>query len=195
MTSLTNITKPQSAFQYYLKNWKNLSDEEKAPFELMAQRDKNRYNDEVKLQEQEEENRVMKKEIYLKAYTGGYSAVGLDNGARSYEVIGPIVKIVNYTEEKSNYLNVKVKEYHYRDSNNTKCILHHNQQYQLKCPLTKYPVYTYGKTYSRSRDRPFNPMKKFTVCENKPEYYPQQGVLCYTVHYTSFDDKTWITYH
>ena len=35
------IIKPTSAFQYYLKNWKNLSDEEKAPFELMAQRDKN----------------------------------------------------------------------------------------------------------------------------------------------------------
>ena len=61
MTSLTNITKPQSAFQYYLKNWKNLSDEEKAPFELMAQRDKNRYNDEVKLQEQEEEKQGYEK--------------------------------------------------------------------------------------------------------------------------------------
>ena len=184
------IVKPTSAFQYYLKNWKNLSDKEKAPFELMAQRDKNRYNDEVKLQEQEEENRVMKKEIYLKAYTGGYSAVGLDNGARSYEVIGPIVKIVNYTEEKSYHLqNVKVKEYHYRDSNNTKCILHHNQQYQLKYPGNN-PVYTYGKTYSKSRDRPYNPMKKFTVCENKPEY-----IGSYTVHYTSFDDNTWITYH
>jgi len=40
---------------------------------------------------------------------------------------GPIVKIVKYTEEKSNYSDVKVKEYHYRDSNNTKSILHHNQ--------------------------------------------------------------------
>jgi len=189
MTSLTNITKPQSAFQYYLKNWKNLSDEEKAPFELMAQRDKNRYNDEIKLEEQEEERIIIGKEIYLKAYTGGYSAVGLDNGARSYEVIGPIVKIVNYTEEKSNYLNVKVKEYHYRDSNNTKCILHHNQQYQLKYPNNN-PVYTYSKTYSKSRDRPYNPMKKFTVCENKPEY-----VGCYTFHYTSFDDSSWITHH
>ena len=174
-----NIVKPQSAFQYYLKNWKNLSDEEKAPFELMAQRDKNRYNDEVKLQEQQEERIIIGKEIYLKAYTGGYSASGLDNGARSYEVVGPIVKIVKYTEEKSNYLDVNVKEYHYRDSNNIKCILHHNQQYQLKYPGNN-PVYTYGKTYSKSRDRPFNPMKKFTVCEN---------------NYTSFDDKTWTTYH
>ena len=184
-----SIVKPQSAFQYYLKNWKNLSDEEKAPFELMAQRDKNRYSEQVKLQEQEEENKVMEKEIYLKAYTGGYSASGLDNGARSYEVIGPIVKIVEYTEEKSNYLNTMVKEYHYRDSNNTKCVLHHNLQYQLKVPGNN-PVYTYGKTYSKSRDRAYNPMKKFTVCKNKPEY-----VGCYTFHYTSFDDNTWITYH
>ena len=53
-----NTKKPQSAFQYYLKNWKNLSDKEKAPFELMAQRDKNRYNDEIKIKEQEEENKI-----------------------------------------------------------------------------------------------------------------------------------------
>ena len=184
-----SIVKPQSAFQYYLKNWKNLSDEEKAPFELMAQRDKNRYSEQVKLQEQEEENKVMEKEIYLKAYTGGYSASGLDNGARSYEVIGPIVKIVEYTEEKSNYLNTMVKEYHYRDSNNTKCVLHHNLQYQLKVPGNN-PVYTYGKTYSRSNDRAHNPIKKFTVCKNKPEH-----IGGYTVHYTSFNDETWTTYH
>ncbi len=184
-----SISKPQSAFQYYLKNWKNLSDEEKAPFELMAQRDKNRYNNEVKLQEQEVENKVMEKEIYLKAYTGGYSASGLDNGARSYEVVGPVVKIVEYTEEKSNYLGVKVKEYHYRDINNIKCVLHHNQQYQLKHPGGN-PVYTYGKTYSKSRDRAYNPMKKFTVCENKPEH-----IGGYTVNYTSFDNNTWTTYH
>ena len=181
-----NIVKPQSAFQYYLKNWKNLSDEEKAPFELMAQRDKNRYSNQVKLQEQEKENKVMEKEIYLKAYTGGYSASGLDNGARSYEVIGPVVKIVEYDEK---WEDVYVKEYHYRDSNNTKCILHHNIQYQLKYPGNN-PVYTYGKTYNKSRDRAYNPMKKFTVCENKPEY-----VGCYTCHYTSFDNKTWTTYH
>jgi hypothetical protein len=184
-----SISKPQSAFQYYLKNWKNLSDEEKAPFELMAQRDKNRYSDQVKLQEEEEERIIIEKEIYLKAYTGGYSASGLDNGARSYEVIGPVVKIVEYTEEKSNYLDVKVKEYHYRDSNNIKCVLHHNQQYQFKYPGNN-PVYTYGKTYSSSKDRAYNPIKKFTVCKNKPEY-----VGCYTCHYTSFDDKTWTTYH
>ena len=192
MTSLTNISKPQSAFQYYLKEWKNMSEEQKKPFILMAQRDKNRYNDEIKIKEQEEESKVMEKEIYLKAYTGGYSASGLDNGARSYEIIGPVVKIVKYTEDElDSDREVKVKEYHYRDANNTKHILYHNQQYERIYPRPYgKPAYTYSKTYSRSRDRPFNPMKKFTVCENKPDY-----VGCYTVHYTSFDDQTWTTYH
>ena len=131
---------------------------------------------------------IKEKESYLKAYTGGYSASGLDNGARSYEVIGPIVKIVKYSEEKSNYLKGKVKEYHYRDSNNNKCILHHNLQYEVKNPGYG-PVYTYGKTYSKKNDRPFAPIKKFTVCKNKPEY-----IGSYTVHYTSFDDNMWTTY-
>lgn len=184
-----SIVKPLSAFQYYLKAWKNLSDEDKKPFELLAQRDKIRHEKEKLEKELEEEEDVFNKLIYLKAYTGGYSTSGLDNGARSYEVIGPVVKIVKYTEEKSNYLDVKVKEYHYRDSNNTKCIIHHNLQYQVKCPGNN-PVYTYGKTYSKKNDRPFAPLKKFTVCENKPEY-----VGCYTVHYTSFNDETWTTYN
>ena len=60
MTSLTEYYKTTIFFQYYLKNWKNLSDEEKAAFELMAQKDKNRYNDEVKLQEQEENLKIIK---------------------------------------------------------------------------------------------------------------------------------------
>ena len=83
---------------------------------------------------QEEERKVIEKQIYLKAYTGGYSASGLDNGAVSYQVIGPVVKIVEYSEGESNYSDVKVKEYHYRDANNTKSILYHNKQYQLKYP-------------------------------------------------------------
>ena len=184
-----SITKPKSAYQYYILQWRFMNEEDKAWFVEKAEQDKNRYKKEILTKELEEEEYVKEKEIYLKAYTGGYSASGLDNGARSYEVIGPIVEIVKYTEEKSNYLDVKVKEYHYRDSNNIKCILHHNQQYQLKNPGNN-PVYTYGKTYSKSRDRAYNPMKKFTVCKNKPEY-----VGCYTCHYTSFDDKTWTTYH
>ena len=183
-----NIIKPLSAFQYYVKEWKNLSNKSKQPFILAAQRDKNRYEKELLEKQIKEEKNVKEKEIYLKAYTGGYSASGLDNGARSYEVIGPIVKIVKYSEEKSNYLKGKVKEYHYRDSNNNKCILHHNLQYEVKNPGYG-PVYTYGKTYSKKNDRPFAPIKKFTVCKNKPEY-----IGSYTVHYTSFDDNMWTTY-
>ena len=85
---------------------------------------------------------------------------------------------------------VYVKEYHYRDSNNIKYILYHNQQYEKTYPRPYgKPCYTYSKTYNKRNDRPFNPIKKFTVCEKKPDY-----VGCYTVHYTSFDNTTWTTY-
>ena len=184
-----SITKPKSAYQYYILQWRFMNEEDKAWFVHKAEQDKNRYEKEILAKKLAEEEEVKEKEIYLKAYTGGYSASGLDNGARSYEVIGPVVKIVEYNKEKSNYLNTKVKQYHYRNKYNTKLILHHNQQYQLINPGNN-PVYTFGKTYNRKRDRPFAPIKKFTVCENKPKY-----VGCYTEHYTSFNNKTWTTYH
>ena len=155
----------------------------------MAKRDKNRFDNEIKLKEQDNENKVIEKEIYLKAYTGGYSASGLDNGARSYEIVGPVVKIVEYNNIKSNDLNVKVKEYHYRDNNNNICILHHNKPYQQSMNPDN-PVYTYGKTYNKNKDRSYNPITKFTVLKNKPEY-----IGCFTIHYTSFNDETWTTYH
>ena len=75
-----SITKPQSAFQYYLKRWKELSDKEKTPFVLMSQRDKNRYDDEILKKDLEEEGKVRELQLYLRAYAGGYGAVGLDNG-------------------------------------------------------------------------------------------------------------------
>jgi len=183
-----SITKAQSAYQFYLKAWKEIPAEDKAYFEDKAKRDLQRYKEQYEQIEYEKEEEVKEKEIYLKAYTGGYSASGLDNGARSYEVIGPVVKIVEYNEK---WEDVYVKEYHYRDSNNIKSILYHNQQYEKTYPRPYgKPCYTYSKTYCRSRDRPFNPIKKFTVCENKPEY-----VGCYTINYTSFNDETWTTYH
>ena len=140
------IVKPTSAFQYYLKNWKNLSHEEKAPFQLMAQRDKERYDNEIKIKEQEEESEVIKQQIYLTAYTGGYSSSGLDNGSKSYETVGPVVKIIEYSNEEQKN-GVKVKAFEYRDKeNNIKYTLHQTKKYHIRTQCkneNKYQVIIY----------------------------------------------------
>ena len=53
-----SIKKPQSAFQYYIKAWKNLSDEDRKIFEDEAWLDKIRYEKEKKEKELEEEEEV-----------------------------------------------------------------------------------------------------------------------------------------
>jgi hypothetical protein len=190
------IIKPTSAFQYYLKNWKNLSDEEKAPFELMAQRDKNRYNDEIKIKEEEEESEVIKQQIYLTAYAGGYSSCGLDNGAKSYETVGPVVKIIEYSEEEQLKWRVKVKSFEYRDKKyNGKFTLHHNQKYHIRTQWGDKNkqgdnIYTYGTSYNFRKDNPYNPIKKFHICKTPPKH-----VGTTTEHYTSFDNTTWATHN
>ena len=56
-------------------------------------------------------------------------------------------------------------------------------------PRKNIPKQLVNDTFNR-KDNPYNPIKKFTVCEKKPEY-----IGSYTIHYTSFNDKTWTTYH
>ena len=185
--------KPQSAFQFYLKSWKNMSEEEKAPFILMAQRDKIRYENEKLEKELKEEEEVKKQQIYLRAYTGGYSAVGLDNGARCYDTVGPITKINEYDDIEQKKWGVKVKSFEYRDKNNSKWTLHHNKKYHV---YTKYGdenkignnVYTHGTNYNRNNDRPYKPIPKYNICKELPEH-----IGAFTQHYTSFDNNTWIT--
>ena len=40
MTTIKNLKKPLSAFQYYIQEWKKLTDEEKEKFQQMALLDK-----------------------------------------------------------------------------------------------------------------------------------------------------------
>ena len=189
-----SIQKPTTAFQYYLKAWKDLSDKDKVKFELMAQRDKNRYNKEILEKELEKEKEVTQQQIYLTAYTGGYSSVGLDNGANSYETVGPVVKIVEYSKEEQEKWGVKVKAFEYRDKkyNDCKFTLHHNQKYHIRTqwgdPDKKGDnVYTHGTTYNYRKDNPYNPIPKYNICK----IYTNVGTT--TQHYTSFNNNTWTT--
>ena len=188
-----SIKKPQSAFQYYIKAWKNLSDEDRKIFEDEAWLDKIRYEKEKKEKELEEEEEVTQQQIYLRAYTGGYSAVGLDNGAKSYDTVGPVVKIIEYSKEEQQKWGVKVKAFEYRDKNSSKWTLHHNQKYHIYSqygdPTKKGTnVYTHGKTYNRKNDRPYNPIPKYYICKTLPQHVGET-----TIHYTSFNNDTWTT--
>jgi len=193
-----DIKKPQAAFQYYLKQWKELSESEKAPFIQMAQQDKERYDEEIREKEETEEKVVKQQQIYLTAYTGGYSAVGLDNGAKSYETVGPVVKIVEYSKEEQEKWGVKVKAFEYRDKkyNDCKFTLHHNQKYHIRTqcgdPNKKGDnIYTHGTTYNYRKDNPYNPIRKYHVKSKNSTKH----VGTTTQHYTSFDNNTWTTHH
>ena len=190
------IEKPTTAFQLYLKAWKNLPIEAKKHYIEAAELDKKRYEKELLEKELEEEEEVKNLQIYLIAYAGGYNACGLDNGSKSYKTEGPVVKIIEYSEEEQSKWGVKVKAFQFRDknSNGYKWTLHHNQKYHIRTQWGDENkrgdnVYTYGTGYNFRKDNPYNPIRKFHVCETPPKH-----IGTTTEHYTSFNNKTWTTY-
>ena len=192
-----SIKKPTSAYQYYIKQWTFMNEQDKAWYNDKAEQDKKRYEKEILEKELEEEEEVKQQGIYLRAYTGGYSAVGLDNGAKSYKTVGPVVKIIEYGKEEQEKWGVKVKAFVYRDKkyNDCKCTLHHNQKYHIRTQWGDKNkqgdnVYTYGTSYNFRKDNPYNPIKKFHICKTPPKH-----IGTTTEHYTSFDNTTWSTHH
>jgi len=190
-----SIKKPTSAYQYYIKQWTFMNEEDKAWYNDKAEQDKKRYEKEILEKELKEEEEVTQQQIYLRAYTGGYSAVGLDNGAKSYETVGPVVKIIEYGKEEQEKWGVKVKAFEYRDKNSSKWTLHHNQKYHIYSqygdPTKKGTnVYTHGKTYNRKNDRSYKPIPKYNICKTPPKH-----VGTTTQHYTSFNNETWTTHN
>ena len=186
MTSIKNLKKPLSAFQYYIQEWKKLTDEEREKYQQMASLDKQRYDNEKNEIIRKQEEEIMEKNIYLTAYIGGYSAIGLDNGARSYETVGPICNIINYSEEEQKKWGVKVKAYEYYDKNyNIKMTLYHNEKYYIYTKGNN--VYTHGKTYNAKKDNGYNPNpRKYQISNHK-----KAGIT--TTHYTSFSNNTYET--
>ena len=197
---MSEIKKPLSAFQYYLKAWKYLPKEHpaKAEYIRIAEEDKERYDKEVLKKELDEELYVRKQQIYLTAYTGGYSAVGLDNGAKNYKTVGPVVKIIEYNEEEQKKWGVKVKQFQYygsimEGSDKFKMTLHHNQKYHIRTQWGDHNkrgdnVYTHDTTYNYRKDTPYSPIPKFHICKTHPKH-----VGTTTHNYTSFDNTTWTT--
>lgn len=111
MNKKMNITKPLCAHQYYMKAWKNLTDEEKQPFIEKANQDKERYIQEKKIQDDIKKEETKKLEIFISRSYGRVSCVGMDNGWSNYEVIGPAEGLIEHTEEdKEKLRKLEIKE-------------------------------------------------------------------------------------
>jgi hypothetical protein len=95
-----SIKKTTNAFQYYLKHWKNLSEEEKAPFLELEKQDKMRYEGERKIEEEKEAEETKKLKMYIHCSGDRVPCVGLDNGFSSWTIRGPVVKLVEFTEKE-----------------------------------------------------------------------------------------------
>ena len=193
-----SIKKPTTAYQYYTKQWTFMNEEDKAWYVDKAEHDKKRYEKELFAKGLKEEEETKTKQIYLTAYTGGYSAIGLDNGATSYETVGPVVKIIEYSKEEQEKWGVKAKQFQYygsimKGANKFKMTLHHNQKYHIRTqwgdPNKKGDnIYTHGTTYNYRKDNPYNPIRKYNICK----IYTHAGDT--TQHYTSFNNYTWTTH-
>lgn len=105
--STTTIKKPTNAFQYYLKNWKNLSDDDKNPFLELEKKDKERFLVEKADQDRLESIEIRKLNMYVRFDGDRVSCVGLDNGFDKYEVRGPVVKVVKFTDKELEKLKIK----------------------------------------------------------------------------------------
>jgi len=140
--------KPNNAFQYYLKNWKLLSDEEKKPFIELEKRDKLRFSAENRIIEEKQEVETKKLKMYLSISHNRVSCVGLDNGFSNYETRGPIKKLVKFTQKEIEKMKSKniIK---YRTPIYKEIILEGGGKYTFnKGKSKKYDCITYGNGWS-----------------------------------------------
>ena len=115
---IENITKPLTIYQIYIKEmrqkWNNLNQEEKNPYLVKANLQKQLYNLRKQQLIEKSEQQIKKLKIYLIQTNGRVSCVGLDNGFTRYTVIGPVTHIELFTEKEINKLkakNIKVPKY------------------------------------------------------------------------------------
>jgi len=106
--SIKNLDKPLSSFNYYIKemreNWKNLNEEEKEKYMLMAKTDNQRYANEKQTILDKSKEEIKKLKLFL-SYSGDrVPCVGLDNGFTSYTIRGPMDTIELFTEQEKQKL-------------------------------------------------------------------------------------------
>ncbi len=101
---IKSLARPLTSYQFYIqemrKRWNNISSEEKEGYQLAAGHDKTRFEKEKQKIIEKSHEEVKKMKIYLVRSHSRVPCVGLDNGFTRYEVDGPAVSVVLFTDEE-----------------------------------------------------------------------------------------------
>ena len=185
---MDTVKKPQTAYNYFIRTWTSLTEEQKKPFQKQARTDQDRYLSELKVFIDIEENKTRKKEIFIKRSYGRVPCIGMDNGFESFEVIGPAEKLVEYTEkdfEKFKKHFDELKEYgtvipKYKSISVNGLWYHHNLKIAKKYDCS---VYTTTKNIHKN-----NSWWGITDSK-KQEHYTE------TYNFNMMGDKKWRSQH
>lgn len=107
-SEIKSVARPLTSYQFYTqemrKRWNNMSEEEKEGYQLMAKHDKARFEKEKQKIIEKSHEEVKKMNIYLVRSDSRVPCVGLDNGFTSYEVQGPAVSVVLFTDKEKQHI-------------------------------------------------------------------------------------------
>ncbi len=110
-SKINSIQRPMTSYQYYTQDmrqkWNNMSEEEKEEYYLKAKHDKERFEKEKQNIIEKAQEEVKKMKIYLVRSHSRVPCIGLDNGFTSFEVQGPAVSVVLFTDEEKQRINQK----------------------------------------------------------------------------------------
>ena len=107
-SKIKSVPRPLTSYQYYTQEmrqrWASMSEEEKEEYQLMAKNDKERFEREKQSIINKSHEEVKKLNIYLVRTHSRVSCVGLDNGFTCYEVQGPAVSAVLFTDKEKQHI-------------------------------------------------------------------------------------------
>ena len=110
-SKINSIQRPMTSYQYYTQDmrqkWNNMSEEEKEEYYLKAKHDKKRFEKEKQNIIEKAQEEVKKMNIYLVRSHSRVPCIGLDNGFTSFEVQGPAISVVLFTDEEKQRINQK----------------------------------------------------------------------------------------
>ncbi len=107
-SKIKSLPRPMTSYQYYTQQmrqrWNSMSEEEKEEYQLMAKHDKERFEKEKQDIIEKSQQEVKKMNIFLIRSHSRVSCVGLDNGFTYYEVLGPAISVVPFTDKEKQHI-------------------------------------------------------------------------------------------